>query len=128
MKIVLHFFLSTLLFTLFLLPFQQKKTPNIPVKQVKLLHSNWIFTQQNKADWKSATVPGTVHTDLLKHHLIPDPWYGTNEQQIQWVENKNWVYQTTFELTEKEVNYRSKSLIFEGLDTYAEVYLNGKER
>ena len=37
-----------------------------------------------------ATVPGTVHTDLLALKRIPDPYIDLNEKAVQWIEERNW--------------------------------------
>ncbi len=87
---------------------------------------NWTFNKQNEAKKHKATVPGTVHTDLFQNQLIPDPFFGANEKQIQWIENENWEYETKFTLTTKELKTENIDLEFEGLDTYATVYLNEK--
>ncbi len=88
------------------------------------LNANWQFTESGKNNWLAATVPGTVHTDLLAHGKIPDPYIGTNESQVQWVETKAWEYKTTFNASEEIWKSKHKELVFEGLDTYAFVYLN----
>ena len=62
------------------------------------LDTCWSFAKSGSNDWLSATVPGTVHQDLLRHNLLPDPFYGTNEQKIQWVYNEDWEYKTCFSL------------------------------
>ena len=36
--------------------------------------------------------------DLFRNGLIPDPFWGTNEQHLQWIEEKDWIYQTEFDL------------------------------
>lgn len=89
------------------------------------LDTCWSFAKSGSNDWLSATVPGTVHQDLLRHNLLPDPFYGTNEQKIQWVENEDWEYKTCFSLSEDQMKRQAARLVFEGLDTYADVYLNG---
>lgn len=86
---------------------------------------NWQFSQAQKNDWKSASVPGTVHQDLLNHQLLPNPFYGLNENEIQWVENFDWEYKTTFTVTSEQLQKQGAQLFLEGLDTYADVYLNG---
>lgn len=88
-----------------------------------LLNNGWQFTQANKKEWRDAVVPGTVHQDLLRYKLIPDPTIGTNEKEIQWVENEDWIYQTQFEVTSSQLGRGDALLTFEGLDTYADVYL-----
>ena len=87
---------------------------------------NWTFNKQNETKKHKATIPGNVHTDLYENQLIPDPFYGANEKQLQWIENENWEYETTFSLSEKEISNENIELEFEGLDTYATAYLNGK--
>ena len=76
-------------------------------------------------EWLSAQVPGTVHQDLIAHDKLPDPFYGMNEQKIQWVEKEDWLYRTSFVLTEEQLHHEGVYLVFEGLDTYADVFLNG---
>jgi beta-mannosidase len=102
-------------------------------KTSTVLHSGWSFKQRNsevllEADfsgdgWRSAQVPGTAHTDLMAHGLIPDPFYGMNELDVQWVGETDWLYKLEFEL--EEISSRI-DLCFDGLDTFAKVWLNGK--
>ena len=87
---------------------------------------NWTFNKQNEVKKHKATIPGTIHTDLFQNQLIPDPFFGANEKQLQWIENENWEYETKFTLTTKELKTENIDLEFEGLDTYATVFLNGK--
>lgn len=89
------------------------------------LSDNWQFSQARKEEWRKAVVPGTVHQDLINHDLLPNPFWGLNEEKIQWVETVDWEYKTTFNLTAKELSFDGAELFFEGLDTYADVYLNG---
>ena len=56
--------------------------------------NNWKFQYQGQ--WYSAKVPGNNFSDLLNNGFIPDPFYGTNEDSVQWVAEKEWIYQTTF--------------------------------
>ncbi|MBI3510827.1 MAG: glycoside hydrolase family 2 protein [Bacteroidetes bacterium] len=88
------------------------------------LNSNWKFSEAQKNNWMPATVPGTVHTDLLANGKIPDPFIGDNENKVQWVETKTWEYKTAFDCDKELWKQKNKELDFEGLDTYADVYLN----
>lgn len=90
-----------------------------------LLDRGWMFAQSGTDRWLPATVPGTVHQDLLRHRLLPNPFFGLNEEKIQWVENEDWEYKTTFTVTEEQLARDAALMTFEGLDTYASVYLNG---
>jgi beta-mannosidase len=90
-----------------------------------LLHSSWQFKQVGTTTWHRAQVPGTVHTDLLLNHLIPDPFYRDNETKVQWVEKEDWEYKTDFSCLFNRNELMPIYLEFDGLDTYAEVFLNG---
>ncbi|MDF2671389.1 MAG: beta-mannosidase [Paenibacillus sp.] len=76
-------------------------------------------------EWLSANVPGDVHAALLHHQIIEDPFYSTNDQACRWVENKTWVYRTVFDRP-ADVGNAGMFIHFEGLDTLAEIYLNGE--
>lgn len=89
-----------------------------------LSNEKWFFAKQGQTNWNPAQVPGTIHTDLFLNKLIPDPFYGTNEKQLQWIENENWEYKTSFAITQTEKNNANCLLQFDGLDTYATIYLN----
>ena len=99
--------------------------PELPRSQ-REIRDNWQFKATDSAAWLPARVPGTVHTDLLALGKIPDPLVGNNAEAGQWVEEQAWEYRTSFELTAAESNYPKIDLLFAGLDTYAEVLLNGR--
>jgi beta-mannosidase len=86
-----------------------------PASQVLHLDKGWSFSEGGKDKWQEATVPGTVHQDLLRLKLLPDPFFGTNEQQVQWVEDKDWEYRTSFTLTQEQVDHSGALLEFKGL-------------
>ncbi len=88
------------------------------------LVTGWQFREVGKDRWHSAIVPGTVHTDLLNNKLIEDPFYRDNEQKLQWIGKTDWEYQTTFNVAPVVLQRDKIELIFEGLDTYANVFLN----
>ena len=90
----------------------------------RYLHDNWRFRQWRSDNWFEATVPGTVHTDLMNNDLIEDPFFRLNERSVQWVDKEDWMYETTFIADKAEVDAANQQLIFYGLDTYADVYLN----
>jgi beta-mannosidase len=95
--------------------------------QRNLSSEAWNFKKKSDVNWLPATVPGTVHTDLFHNKIIPDPFYGFNEKQLQWIENEDWEYQTTFSISQDELNNENCLLQFDGLDTYAEVFLNNEK-
>ncbi|MBE9918100.1 hypothetical protein G8C92_29305 [Paenibacillus donghaensis] len=71
-----------------------------------------------------AQVPGHVHQDLQRAGLIPDPGYRKQADECQWVEHWRWSYRREFEIRRLEPG--RPVLEFDGLDTYAEIYLNGR--
>ena len=93
--------------------------------QTCVLSQGWEFSKEGDQEWLSAKVPGTVHQDLIDHGKLENPFFGMNEEKVQWVEKENWLYRTTFQVDEKQLERGAAVLSFEGLDTYADVYLNG---
>lgn len=91
---------------------------------VKNLHEGWKFRQARLTNWYPATVPGVVHTDLLQNKIIEDPFFRLNERGLQWIDKEDWVYETCFTLAAGMMRKENMELVFEGLDTYADVYLN----
>ncbi len=77
--------------------------------------------------WMAATVPGTVHTDLMANRIIPDPFYRTNEHDVQWVDTQQWVYRRSFTVPASFLRNDRVHLVAEGLDTYATIRINGRE-
>ena len=73
--------------------------------------------------WIDATVPGQVHLDLLQAQLISDPFYGKNAETLDWIGEQDWWYRKVFRLSELSKR-RRHFLTFEGLDTFATVWLN----
>ncbi|WP_303831730.1 beta-mannosidase [Asticcacaulis taihuensis] len=101
---------------------QAKTTAGMPTEL--RIDTGWQMRQAGKDDWIAATVPGTVHTDLLAAGRIADPFYRTNERDQQWIDKVDWEYRTTLELDAKTLAHDHIELVFAGLDTYAEVWLN----
>ncbi|PKA83022.1 beta-mannosidase [Ulvibacter sp. MAR_2010_11] len=95
-----------------------------PKNELQSLTGDWQFSQENDSIWYPSKVPGTVQTDLLALDKIPDPFLLNNEDSIQWVSEKNWRYKRQFSVSEATLQKTKHFLKFDGLDTYAEVYLN----
>jgi beta-mannosidase len=106
----------------------------------RTLHSDWQFralgdpgkyvdakSVEVKGDikaWHAAQVPGVVQTDLLHNNLIPDPFDRDNEFRLQWIGLTDWEYQTTFQADAASLGHDHVDLVFDGLDTFADVYVN----
>ncbi|XXH00713.1 hypothetical protein Hte_007063 [Hypoxylon texense] len=96
------------------------------------LRAGWEFKQTEDPSpdaWLPvAKVPSVVHIDLLDNNKIPDPSHDMNELDVQWVGEKRWSYRCTFASPPslRQGDSRRVNLVFEGLDTFATVRLNGK--
>ncbi len=88
---------------------------NRDTSDVLMLNDDWSFSQVETEKRLPATVPGTVHQDLIHHKLLPDPFYGTNEKKIQWVENGVGEYRTVFTITSKQLKRDDAQLVFKAL-------------
>ena len=88
------------------------------------LSAGWEFHQINDNKTYSANIPGCIHTDLYEHGLIPDPYFRDNESSVQWIGESTWVYTSEFIPDPILLNKENIELVFEGLDTYAKVFLN----
>ncbi len=120
----MKFIWLSLIFSLFIV--LNVSAQNAQMKTTVSLNSNWKFRQADKNDWKPATVPGCVHTDLLDNKLIEDPYYRDNEKSQQWIGKTDWEYETTFDISPEMLKRQNLEIVFEGLDTYANVFLNDK--
>ena len=81
--------------------------------------------EYNGNGWLPAQVPGTVHSDLMANNVIPDPFKGLNEKAVQWVPENEWWYRKEIDLTDDFLEKQVVELVFEGLDTFATVWVNG---
>lgn len=90
----------------------------------RALDDGWKFCQARQGNWHEAKVPGEVHTDLMRAHIIDDPFIAMNERSVQWVDKEDWIYQTTFEPDSDILSHSNIDIVFKGIDTYADVYLN----
>lgn len=96
---------------------------SIKKTQRSYLESHWKFKVKGDTALLTANVPGLVHIDLLNLGIIEDPFFGNNEEKLQWISEKEWIYSCQFS-AESLLDYRHIDLCFDGLDTYAKVYLN----
>jgi len=92
------------------------------------LNGNWkgiCFTEEGNTDFAfNGTVPGCVHTDLIAENIIDyDIFYRDNADKCKWIENRDFEYSKTFEVDSIP---QKAELVFEGLDTYTNIFLNGK--
>lgn len=94
--------------------------------QVRTLHDGWKVRNASSEIWHEAQVPGNLHLDLMRAHVIDDPFYRLNERGVQWIDKENWMYETYITPTEAELDAENQEIVFKGLDTYADIYLNSQ--
>jgi beta-mannosidase len=80
--------------------------------------------QNINPDGYKTQLPNTALNALFENGAIEDPFYRTNEERLQWLEKKDWVFEKTFDADEKLLKKEKIDLILRGVDTYADVYLN----
>lgn len=92
------------------------------VKQ--LLNTDWVFYEAGSEKRYPAVVPGSVYQDLMRHGLLPDPYYRDNEGIAFDRMKKDYVYEMSF-IPDGEVLYNDIIVLrFSGIDTIADVYFN----
>ena len=96
------------------------------MRVIALSSRPWRLRDCSGSDWIAATVPGCVHTDLRNAGRIPDPFWGTNEAGLQWIDERDWEYQAPFEATAELLAEQQVDLVADGLDTLATVRVNGR--
>ncbi|MCH3920968.1 MAG: glycoside hydrolase family 2 protein [Sphaerochaeta sp.] len=70
-------------------------------------------------------LPGDVHAALLTQEIIPDPYYGTNENDVLWVGRNDWVMEREFTLSNDDLSVKHAILTFTMADTIITVQVNG---
>lgn len=112
-------------FLIFLLLYTIQPSISAQDEAYRKIDKHWVLQQYGDSINYLINIPNSVQQTLIRSGKLPNPFYGTNEKTIQWVENKDWVYSTRFEIEKEDMKYDAIELIFEGLDTYADVILNG---
>jgi beta-mannosidase len=82
--------------------------------------------QQAAAGWMPAQVPGEIHLDLMRAGQMPEPAVGANMPECRWPETRSWWYQTRLETGVDFLRHERQQLVFDGLDLYAQVFVNGQ--
>ena len=103
---------------------QQVEKPNVILQ---LLNQGWTLTGDTLDINMQVDVPSVVQQSLYENGLIPHPYLGTVENQLLWISDHPWDYTLHFDADKELFEKENVELCFEGLDTYAEVSLNGYE-
>ena len=73
----------------------------------------------------SCQAPCTMYSVLYDHKKIPDPFYGINERELQYLAEKDCVFESVFSASPALLAREHIELTFHGLDTICHIYLNG---
>jgi len=85
-----------------------------------------VKAHPKESKWFKSLVPGSVQQDLLAAGRVPDPFIGINEAPIQWAGMTNWQFRRTIQVTPSMLARDNLDLVFDGVDTFASVSVNGK--
>ncbi|XP_017784004.1 PREDICTED: beta-mannosidase isoform X2 [Nicrophorus vespilloides] len=92
-----------------------------------ILNGYWNLEDSNaKYTNLTGTIPGGIYTDLQNSNVINNIFVGSNDVDTRWVSKLNWNYSRCFEVNEKLFYHDQIYLVFEGIDTFAEVLVNGQ--
>lgn len=85
-------------------------------------HPDNVVTDGEAGAWMPAVVPGGVHESLLAAGRVEHPFIGSNEHDVDWVQEREWWFRTRFD----HPGPGAAQLVFDGLDTVADVWVNGR--
>ena len=95
------------------------------MEKIDLGKGEWRLREVGMEDWIPVDIPGEVHLALMQQGIIPDPFAADNELSVQWVAEKDWEFEGLVHVSELFLNQEKIWIRFEGLDTLADVSLNG---
>ncbi|MBD3195295.1 MAG: hypothetical protein GF317_09585 [Candidatus Lokiarchaeota archaeon] len=87
---------------------------------------NWALRDHKDSINIEVKIPETVFEALINNKLIEDPFYGLNEDKMNWVYDSEWIYETEFDLDKEFIDNSKIYIEFYGLDTIADIYINNK--
>jgi beta-mannosidase len=88
------------------------------------ISDGWKFKNTNQTAWSNINIPCDVHTELVKRKMMANPYWGYNDSLANVIDNSNWEFATSFDVSISTFNQKNIELVLEGLDTYTKVYLN----
>lgn len=96
-------------------------------KHIQYLCEGWTLSSDTLDRSITVDLPSVVQTELYEAGLIPHPYSDTVEKQLLWISDTPWQYSLHFDLDEQITCHEKVELIFEGIDTHADVFLNGEK-
>ncbi|MBO7528471.1 MAG: glycoside hydrolase family 2 protein [Bacteroidales bacterium] len=95
---------------------------------IQSLNQGWNLKTDTLNINLQVNIPSEAHADLYENGLIPHPYgEGDEEKQLQWIPQHQWDYSLKFDVDKDIWQNDNIDLIFNGLDTYADVWLNGEK-
>lgn len=91
------------------------------------LKGTWTLQEQGKDSLYPAQVPGDNASCLLEAGVIPDPYWGKNEDEVQWIKDKTWIWERQFNISGDLLEKESIILNLDEIDTCATIYINDLE-
>ncbi len=94
------------------------------------LKSSWhISSSDGQIRALPACVPGYVTLDLVREGILQNPYTGIPPfEKLEWIAENDWTYTTTFNLPDHALGFRNRALLFEGIDTVADIFVNGEKK
>ena len=89
------------------------------------LNGQWRMRRTDSSEWMNATVPGSMYNDLINAGKLADPFYRDNEKKATELSFYDYEYTTNFAVDSKLKNCDRILLCCDGLDTIAEIFING---
>ena len=94
---------------------------------IQELKSNWFLQIAGREEERiSAVVPGSVYNDLLEAGKMEDPFWRDNEMKALKIMENDFIYSCEFSVSEEQLSADSNIMRFEGIDTIADIFLNGR--
>ena len=107
-------------------PENNEKKEREKTMEKMLLHENWKLRDASETEWIPGTVPGSVYQDYLNAGKMEDPYWRANEEQALELMKRDFEYRTVFDVPETMLAHDEVLLHFDGIDTVADISLNGQ--
>ena len=114
-----------ILFAILILAFASCKEETNSVSE-QMLNEGWVLEGDTLNINMQVSVPSVVQQSLYESGLIPHPYLGIVENDLLWISDHPWKYTLRFDANKELLKKDRVELVFEGIDTYAEVILNGE--
>ena len=105
-------------------------------KELIDLTGNWEFKEYpsqarrmrdlDATGWMPTQVPSSIYTSLIDAHQIDRNQLDTNPEDFIHISQKPWIFRKTFDAPARLLDCSRVDLIFEGLDTVTQIWLNDK--